>query len=151
MEHNGTSMQNGAHSSSALSHPAHMGESDESSRKWGEDGGGGEDYKSHNNRRGGLSGRSGGMKEEGGGGGENGHKAKKMKIYKKMCEKAIDRMSALFGQSVEPHEMTKALVLAMKNGSPEEIVSAIEIFSDYRWAVNEKKELGEELGDFDEE
>ena len=56
-------------------------------------------------------------------------------------------MSALFGQSVEPHEMTKALMLAVKKGSPEEVVSAIEIFSDYRWAVNEKKELGEEFED----
>lgn len=124
----------------------HMGESDESPHTWGTDGGG-DGYKPHSNRRG-LSGRSGGLKDEDGG--EMGHKAKKMKIYKKMCEKAVDRMSALFSQTIEPHEMTKALVLAMKSGSPEEIVSAIEIFSDYRWAVNEKKELGEELGDFDE-
>lgn len=80
-----------------------------------------------------------------------GHKAKKMKIYKQMCEKAVDRMSALFGQSVEPHEMTKALLMAVKKGSPEEVVSAIEIFSDYRWAVNEKKELAEEFDSSEEE
>ena len=86
-----------------------------------------------------------------GGGEKMEHKAKKMKIYKQMCEKAIDRMSALFGQSVEPHEMTKALMLAVKKGSPEEVVSAIEIFSDYRWAVNEKKELGEEFDAEDED
>jgi vacuolar-type H+-ATPase subunit C/Vma6 len=83
--------------------------------------------------------------------GDMGRKAKKMKKYKQMCEKALDRMSALFGQSVEPHEMTKALLLAVKNGSPEEVVSAIEIFSDYRWAVNEKKELAEELNDEEDE
>ena len=86
-----------------------------------------------------------------GGGEKTEHKAKKMKIYKQMCEKAIDRMSALFGQSVEPHEMTKALMLAVKKGSPEEVVSAIEIFSDYRWAVNEKKELAEEFDSAEEE
>ena len=86
-----------------------------------------------------------------GGGEKMEHKAKKMKIYKQMCEKAIDRMSALFGQNVEPHEMTKALMLAVKKGSPEEVVSAIEIFSDYRWAVNEKKELGEEFDAEDED
>lgn len=83
--------------------------------------------------------------------GDMGRKAKKMKKYKQMCEKALDRMSALFGQSVEPHEMTKALLLAVKNGSPEEVVSAIEIFSDYRWAVNEKKELAEEFDEEDED
>lgn len=83
--------------------------------------------------------------------GDMGHKAKKMKIYKQMCEKAVDRMSALFGQSVEPHEMTKALLMAVKKGSPEEVVSAIEIFSDYRWAVNEKKELAEEFDSSEEE
>jgi hypothetical protein len=83
--------------------------------------------------------------------GDMGHKAKKMKIYKQMCEKAVDRMSALFGQSVEPHEMTKALLMAVKKGSPEEVVSAIEIFSDYRWAVNEKKELAEEFNEEDED
>ncbi len=85
------------------------------------------------------------------GGGEMGKKTKKMKKYKQMCEKALDRMSALFGQNVEPHEMTQALLLAVKSGSPEEIVSAIEIFSDYRWAVNEKKELAEELEEEDDD
>lgn len=98
----------------------------------------------------GLGGRSMGKGLKGGGE-KMEHKAKKMKIYKQMCEKAIDRMSALFGQSVEPHEMTKALMLAVKNGSPEEVVSAIEIFSDYRWAVNEKKELAEEFDSAEEE
>ena len=45
----------------------------------------------------------------------------------------------------------KALMLAVKKGSPEEVVSAIEIFSDYRWAVNEKKELAEEFDSSEEE
>lgn len=83
--------------------------------------------------------------------GEMGHKAKKMKIYKQMCEKAVDRMSALLGQIVAPYEMTKALMFVVRKGSPEEVVSAIEIFSDYRWAVNEKKELAEEFDSSEEE
>lgn len=145
MEHNGTMAQSGAREGSGLSrHPANERGMNHT---WENRMDGGEREGSQ------MSGRGLGhqAKRHMSYNGDMGHKAKKMKIYKQMCEKAVDRMSALFGQSVEPHEMTKALLMAVKKGSPEEVVSAIEIFSDYRWAVNEKKELAEEFDSSEEE
>ena len=144
MEHNGTMAHSGAREGSGLSqYPANERGMNHT---W--------ENREHDEREG-LHMNGGGMSRQAKRhmpyNGDMGHKAKKMKIYKQMCEKAVDRMSALFGQSVEPHEMTKALMLAVKKGSPEEVVSAIEIFSDYRWAVNEKKELAEEFDSSEEE
>jgi hypothetical protein len=144
MEHNGTMAHSGARESVGLSQ--HPGNERSMNHTW--------ENREHDEREG-LHMNGGGMlrqaKRHMQYNGDMGHKAKKMKIYKQMCEKAVDRMSALFGQSVEPHEMTKALLMAVKKGSPEEVVSAIEIFSDYRWAVNEKKELAEEFNEEDED
>ena len=144
MEHNGTMAQSGARESSGLSqHPAN----ERSMNHTWEN----REHDEHEGLHMNGGGRSRQAKRPMAYNGDMGHKTKKMKIYKQMCEKAVDRMSALFGQSVEPHEMTKALMLAVKKGSPEEVVSAIEIFSDYRWAVNEKKELAEEFDSSEEE
>lgn len=144
MEHNGTMAHSGARESVGLSQ--HPGNERSMNHTW--------ENREHDEREG-LHMNGGGMSRQAKRrmqyNGDMGHKAKKMKIYKQMCEKAVDRMSALFGQSVEPHEMTKALLMAVKKGSPEEVVSAIEIFSDYRWAVNEKKELAEEFDSSEEE
>jgi hypothetical protein len=144
MEHNGTMAHSGARESVGLSQ--HPGNERSMNHTW--------ENREHDDREG-LHMNDGGMSRQAKRhmqyNGDMGHKAKKMKIYKQMCEKAVDRMSALFGQSVEPHEMTKALLMAVKKGSPEEVVSAIEIFSDYRWAVNEKKELAEEFNEEDED
>ena len=145
MEHNGTMAHSGAREGSGLSQ--HLANERGMNHTWDNHMDGDEREGSQMN----SSGLGRQAKRHVSYNGDMGRKAKKMKIYKQMCEKAVDRMSALFGQSVEPHEMTKALLMAVKKGSPEEVVSAIEIFSDYRWAVNEKKELAEEFDSSEEE